>query len=69
MLLLNFQLGKVWNIIKYPQHKKSNHSHKTLQDDYTNVNFYCNAEVLVDKDVCLTECQMNCLCNIEISMP
>lgn len=31
-----------------------------LQDHYTNVNFYCFAEVLVDKDVCFTECQMNC---------
>lgn len=31
-----------------------------LQDHYTNVNFYCIPEVLVDKDVCLTECEMNC---------
>lgn len=40
-----------------------------LQDHYTNANFYCDVDVLVDKDVCLTECQMNCFCNKEIAMP
>ena len=41
---------------------------KCFRTTITNVNFYCNAEVLVDKDVCLTACQMNCFCNMEISM-
>jgi hypothetical protein len=60
-------LGKVWDIIKHTHHYKYSNHHKMLQDHYTNVNFYCNTEVLVDKDFCLTEYQMNWFCSTEIS--
>lgn len=40
MSLLDFQLEKVWDIIKHVQHwKYNNHSHKTLQDHYCKCQF------------------------------
>lgn len=41
---------------------------KHFRTTIANVNFHCDAEVLADKDVCLTACQMNCFCDMEISM-